>query len=267
GSRWILGFKVKVALEVKVKVALGVKLNDPSQPNAEGITALHNAICGANYGIVEFLIACGADVNSPDSHGWTPLHCAASCNDTSVCVALVQHGAAVFATTSSDGSLAADKCDPFRDGYADCYSYLTGVEQSMGVLNRGVVYALWDYRAALADELSFREGDPVTVLRRPPPPRARLVVGGVPGRPPGIRAQELLRALPPGAAAAQEGLRGGRGHGGAPSWPSPPQPPGTPRRLLGCPPIPAPPLGPRVTWGCPTCLGWSWGHVASAGGG
>ncbi|XP_071656863.1 relA-associated inhibitor [Patagioenas fasciata] len=146
------------------------ELNDPSQPNAEGITALHNAICGANYGVVEFLIGCGADVNSPDSHGWTPLHCAASCNDTSVCVALVQHGAAVFATTSSDGSLAADKCDPFRQGYADCYSYLTGVEQGMGVLNRGVVYALWDRPAALPDELSFREGDSVTVLRRPPPP-------------------------------------------------------------------------------------------------
>ncbi|XP_065511216.1 relA-associated inhibitor [Caloenas nicobarica] len=144
------------------------ELNDPSQPNAEGITALHNAICGANYGIVDFLIASGADVNSPDSHGWTPLHCAASCNDTSVCVALVRHGAAVFATTSSDGSLAVEKCDPYREGYADCYNYLTEVEQSMGVQNSGVVYALWDYSAELGDELSFREGEPVTVLRRPP---------------------------------------------------------------------------------------------------
>ncbi|XP_062467692.1 relA-associated inhibitor, partial [Pezoporus occidentalis] len=45
------------------------ELNDPSQPNDEGITALHNAICGAHYGIVEFLIASGANVNSPDSHG------------------------------------------------------------------------------------------------------------------------------------------------------------------------------------------------------
>lgn len=46
------------------------QLNDPSQPNEEGITALHNAICGANHAIVDFLIACGADVNAPDSHGW-----------------------------------------------------------------------------------------------------------------------------------------------------------------------------------------------------
>ena len=47
-----------------------VQMNDPSQPNEEGITALHNAICGANYPIVDFLIAAGANVNSPDSHGW-----------------------------------------------------------------------------------------------------------------------------------------------------------------------------------------------------
>ncbi|XP_033928003.1 relA-associated inhibitor [Melopsittacus undulatus] len=145
------------------------ELNDPSQPNDEGITALHNAICGAHYGIVEFLIASGADVNSPDSHGWTPLHCAASCNDTSICVALVRHGAAIFATTASDGSLAVEKCDPYREGYSDCYNYLTEVEQGMGVLNSGVVYALWDYSAALGDELSFREGEPVTVLRRQRP--------------------------------------------------------------------------------------------------
>ncbi|XP_075346085.1 relA-associated inhibitor [Mycteria americana] len=144
------------------------ELNDPSQPNDEGITALHNAICGANYGIVDFLIASGANVNSPDSHGWTPLHCAASCNDTGVCVALVRHGAAIFATTTSDGSLAVEKCDPYREGYADCYNYLTEVEQSMGVLNSGVVYALWDYSAEFGDELSFREGEPVTVLRRQP---------------------------------------------------------------------------------------------------
>ncbi|XP_061300085.1 relA-associated inhibitor [Pezoporus flaviventris] len=155
--------------ELEVVQQAVAELNDPSQPNDEGITALHNAICGAHYGIVEFLIASGANVNSPDSHGWTPLHCAASCNDTSVCVALVRHGAAIFATTTSDGSLAVEKCDPYREGYSDCYNYLTEVEQGMGVLNSGVVYALWDYSAALGDELSFREGEPVTVLRRQRP--------------------------------------------------------------------------------------------------
>ncbi|EPY87421.1 TFIIH basal transcription factor complex helicase XPD subunit-like protein [Camelus ferus] len=142
------------------------EMNDPSQPNEEGITALHNAICGANYPIVDFLIAAGANVNSPDSHGWTPLHCAASCNDTAICTALVQHGAAIFATTLSDGATAIEKCDPYREGYADCATYLADVEQSMGLMHNGVVYALWDYSAEFGDELSFREGEPVTVLRR-----------------------------------------------------------------------------------------------------
>ncbi|XP_005295737.2 relA-associated inhibitor isoform X1 [Chrysemys picta bellii] len=142
------------------------ELNDPSQPNDEGITALHNAICGANHNIVDFLIAVGANVNSMDSHGWTPLHCAASCNDTAICMALIRHGAAIFTTTFSDGSMALEKCDPYREGYSECFNYLADVEQNMGLLNNGVVYALWDYSAEFSDELSFREGEPVTVLRR-----------------------------------------------------------------------------------------------------
>ncbi|CAM5130068.1 unnamed protein product [Natator depressus] len=142
------------------------ELNDPSQPNDEGITALHNAICGANHNIVDFLISVGANVNSMDSHGWTPLHCAASCNDTDICMALIRHGAAIFTTTFSDGSMALEKCDPYREGYSECFNYLADVEQNMGLLNNGVLYALWDYSAEFSDELSFREGEPVTVLRR-----------------------------------------------------------------------------------------------------
>nr|DBA20337.1 TPA: hypothetical protein GDO54_017128 [Pyxicephalus adspersus] len=46
------------------------EVNDPSQPNEEGITALHNAICGANFHIVNLLISSGANVNAADSHGW-----------------------------------------------------------------------------------------------------------------------------------------------------------------------------------------------------
>lgn len=39
----------------------------------------------------------------------------------------------------------------------------------MGLMNNGVVYALWDYSAEFSDELSFREGEPVTVLARDGP--------------------------------------------------------------------------------------------------
>ncbi|KAL2086054.1 hypothetical protein ACEWY4_017113 [Coilia grayii] len=36
----------------------------------------------------------------------------------------------------------------------------------MGVMNRGQVYGLWDYDAEAEDELCFREGDCMSVLRR-----------------------------------------------------------------------------------------------------
>lgn len=36
----------------------------------------------------------------------------------------------------------------------------------MGVMNRGVVYALWDYQPQEDDELAFSQGDCLTVLRR-----------------------------------------------------------------------------------------------------
>ena len=60
------------------------------------------------------------------------MHCAASCNDTAICTALVQHGAAIFATTLSDGATAIEKCDPYREGYADCATYLAGARRGGG---------------------------------------------------------------------------------------------------------------------------------------
>ncbi|XP_076846045.1 relA-associated inhibitor [Brachyhypopomus gauderio] len=143
------------------------EMSDPSQPNDEGITALHNAICGGHHTVVDFLVRIGANVSAPDSHGWTPLHCAASCNDQALCEFLVRNGAAVLAVTESDGATAAQKCDPFAPGYEECESFLRGVEEAMGVENSGVLYALWSYPAQAPDELSFKEGDMVTILQKP----------------------------------------------------------------------------------------------------
>ncbi|XP_041850281.1 relA-associated inhibitor isoform X2 [Melanotaenia boesemani] len=143
------------------------QITDPSQPNDEGITGLHNSICAGHYNVVEFLVRIGANVSSPDSHGWTPLHCAASCNDRDLCEFLVRSGAAVMARTESDGATASQKCDPYAQGFVECESFLKGVEEAMGVENSGVLYALWSYPAQAADELTFREGDMVTILQKP----------------------------------------------------------------------------------------------------
>ncbi|XP_076584710.1 apoptosis-stimulating of p53 protein 2b [Chaetodon auriga] len=141
-------------------------VEDPSMPNDEGITALHNAVCAGHTEIVKFLVQFGVNANAADSDGWTPLHCAASCNNVQVCKFLVESGAAVFATTYSDMQTAADKCEEMEDGYAQCSQFLYGVQEKMGVMNRGVVYALWDYEPQNDDELAFSEGDCMTVLRR-----------------------------------------------------------------------------------------------------
>ncbi|XP_077423089.1 relA-associated inhibitor [Vanacampus margaritifer] len=142
------------------------EMPDPSQSNDEGITALHNAICGGHYKVVDFLVRIGANVSAPDSHGWTPLHCAASCNDRPLCEFLVRNGAAVMAMTESDGATAAQKCDPYAIGFEECESFLRGVEEAMGLENSGVLYALWSYPAQAPDELTFREGDMVTILKK-----------------------------------------------------------------------------------------------------
>lgn len=41
-----------------------------------------------------------------------------------------------------------------------------GVQEKLGILNSGVVYAVYDYEAHNSDELSFKEGDKLVVLRK-----------------------------------------------------------------------------------------------------
>uniref|UniRef100_A0A8C4DAC2 Tumor protein p53 binding protein, 2a n=1 Tax=Dicentrarchus labrax TaxID=13489 RepID=A0A8C4DAC2_DICLA len=142
------------------------EVEDPSQPNDEGITALHNAVCAGHTEIVKFLVQFGVNVNAADSDGWTPLHCAASCNNVQVCKFLVESGAAVFAMTYSDMQTAADKCEEMEEGYTQCSQFLYGVQEKMGIMNRGVVYGLWDYGGENSDELAFREGDCMNIIRR-----------------------------------------------------------------------------------------------------
>ncbi|XP_038585667.1 apoptosis-stimulating of p53 protein 1-like isoform X8 [Micropterus salmoides] len=142
------------------------EVENPSMPNDEGITPLHNAVCAGHHHIVKFLLDFGVNVNAADSDGWTPLHCAASCNSVHLCKMLVESGAAIFATTISDVETAADKCEEMEEGYTQCSQFLYGVQEKLGVMNKGLVYALWDYPAQQADELSFSEGDALTVLRR-----------------------------------------------------------------------------------------------------
>lgn len=50
---------------------LHYKVENPSMPNDEGITPLHNAVCAGHHHIVKFLLDFGVNVNAADSDGWS----------------------------------------------------------------------------------------------------------------------------------------------------------------------------------------------------
>ncbi|CDW51985.1 Apoptotic enhancer 1 protein [Trichuris trichiura] len=132
----------------------------------EGITALHNAICAGNYEVVRFLVEAGADVNAQDSDGWTPLHCAASCNNLPIVKFLVEHGACIFAATLSDQETPADKCEENEEGFIGCSQFLVNLQERMGVINSGRVYAGCNYDKQREDEISFKLDDELRVLSK-----------------------------------------------------------------------------------------------------
>merc|ERR1719394_2130514 len=145
------------------------QVQDPSAANDEGITALHNAICAGHLDIVEFLVEFGCDVNAQDSDGWTPLHCAASCNNLPMVKFLVEHGACVLATTLSDHETAAEKCEEDEEGFDGCSEYLYSVQEKLGTINQGAVYAVYNYDEMspnMTDELIFKIGDKLQVMRK-----------------------------------------------------------------------------------------------------
>ncbi|CAJ0938844.1 unnamed protein product, partial [Mesorhabditis belari] len=134
--------------------------------NDEGITALHNAICAGHYEIVRFLIDKHADVNAQDSDGWTPLHCAASCNNLPMVRLLVEGGACLLAATLSDMETPIEKCEEEEDGYDGCLNYMLSAHNATGVVNGGKIYAAYSYDAQYEDELSFEGGDELRVLQK-----------------------------------------------------------------------------------------------------
>ncbi|XP_066603537.1 apoptosis-stimulating of p53 protein 2 isoform X2 [Prorops nasuta] len=160
----LLDASLEGELELVKKTAKEVA--NPSSANDEGITALHNAICAGHLEIVKFLVEFGCDVNAQDSDGWTPLHCAASCNNLSMVRFLVQHGACIFATTLSDHETAAEKCEEDEEGFDGCSEYLYSVQEKLGIMNNGQVFAVFDYEAQHNDELSLKNGDSLVVLRK-----------------------------------------------------------------------------------------------------
>lgn len=160
----LLDASLEGELELVKKTAMQVP--NPSAANDEGITALHNAICAGHFEIVKFLVEFGCDVNAQDSDGWTPLHCAASCNNLAMVKFMVENGACLFAATLSDQETPAEKCEEDEEGFDGCSEYLYSIQEKLGILHNGEVFAVFSYDAQQSDELSFVVNDRLTILRK-----------------------------------------------------------------------------------------------------
>lgn len=94
-----------------------------------------------------FLVNFGCDVNAQDSDGWTPLHCAASCNNLSMVKFLVESGACLFAATLSDHETPAEKCEEDEEGFDGCSEYLYSMPVTLGhLLHRGKSFFFSTFR-------------------------------------------------------------------------------------------------------------------------
>ncbi|CBY32129.1 unnamed protein product, partial [Oikopleura dioica] len=135
-------------------------------PNYELTSLQENLVFSFIFFFKRFLVHSGVDINAADSDGWTPLHCAASCNSLQMVKFLCENGAQIFAETYPDNDTAAEKCEELDEGYVNCTEYLYGTQEKLGIVNKASVYALFDYDAESSDELSFKEGDLLYVKRR-----------------------------------------------------------------------------------------------------
>ena len=152
--------------EIDLVIKCSSQVKSISEPNDEGITALHNSVCAGHFDIVKHLVEFGCDVNYADNDGWTSLHCAASCNNLQMVKFLIEHGASLFATTISDNETAVDKCEEDEDGFAGCSEYLIQMEDKLGNVNGCLVYALYDYEGENEDEISFKCSDQLKVVSK-----------------------------------------------------------------------------------------------------
>lgn len=87
--------------------ALLEKGADVNTKNADGMTALHQAVIDENFEMVEYLLEHGAEIDAQDNEGWSPLMAGVSCNFLDIVRCLLQTGADPV-LCNSDGELPVD---------------------------------------------------------------------------------------------------------------------------------------------------------------
>ncbi|TKR94009.1 hypothetical protein L596_008360 [Steinernema carpocapsae] len=86
---------------------------NPNSHNEDGLTPLHQCAIDNNEQILQLLLRYGADVNAQDTEQWTPLHAAACCAHIEIVRTLIAHGANLLAV-NADGNMPYDICDQER---------------------------------------------------------------------------------------------------------------------------------------------------------
>lgn len=66
----------------------------------------------------------------------------------------------------SDMQIVVDKCEEMEEGYIQCFQFFYGVQEKMGIMNKGVIYVFWDYEFQNDDELFMKEGDCMIIIYR-----------------------------------------------------------------------------------------------------
>ena len=69
----------------------------------------------------------------------------------------------------SDHETAAEKCEEDEEGFDGCSEYLYSIQEKLGTINQGAVYAVYNYEemsSNMTDELTFKMGDKLLVTRK-----------------------------------------------------------------------------------------------------
>uniref|UniRef100_A0A915DFN1 ANK_REP_REGION domain-containing protein n=1 Tax=Ditylenchus dipsaci TaxID=166011 RepID=A0A915DFN1_9BILA len=83
---------------------------NPDSHNEDGLTPLHQCAIDNNEPIVRLLLRHNADVNAKDTEHWTPLHAAACCGYIEIVRLLIAQNADLLAV-NADGNMPYDICD------------------------------------------------------------------------------------------------------------------------------------------------------------
>ncbi|CAG9536662.1 unnamed protein product [Cercopithifilaria johnstoni] len=132
---------------------------NPNSHNEDGLTPLHQCAIDNNEQILQLLLRHGADVNAQDTEQWTPLHAAACCAYIDIVRLLIDNGADLLAV-NADGNMPYDICDD--------EATLDVIESEMA--SRGITQAYIDDQRGAAekqmlDEMKLlrQEGHPLDV--------------------------------------------------------------------------------------------------------